>query len=436
MYYYFVMAALKQDCIYGLFCKIILKTPPSKTLYHVKLTDTAIRSLETYQNLRGYVPTEPSICFKGSQGYIKIPNPSPQSPGGVRVFSFYLSRESKDKPQASFDCVHHYASSDGVEKLEDQGSIQDKITVCATEASYQVTRERMSQLERDSWSRTAIEIKPGVSHQRQFVRFQQRSSPLSASPSFQNDSSNTKSNSTQGTVSTLLCQRPLLERVIHLLALKPYRKLELLLWLERDRASTKDKADLGAVLEEVAQINPNDNSFLLKDDFYKHIQSDWPGYGEEEKEFINKLVAKKLQLHIGTHSPCLRTNWMITQKLFLTQKRRQITCCKTYSTISRVEQRQRYLEDFCAEYDEYKDLHSRIASITRVFVQLGAKIKSLPFGTVEYKVVEDQILEKYNEYTKEFPGYRKDKKRCEYLHEKLSHIQNLIIDYDSALNSL
>lgn len=45
--------------------------------------------------------------------------------------------------------------------------------------------------------------------------------------------------------------RPLRERIIHLLALKPFSKPELLLWMERDRASSKDKAELGGILEEV-----------------------------------------------------------------------------------------------------------------------------------------------------------------------------------------
>lgn len=50
------------------------------------------------------------------------------------------------------------------EQLECQGSVQDKITVCATDDSYQMTRERMSQVEKDIWSRTAIEIKPGSTY--------------------------------------------------------------------------------------------------------------------------------------------------------------------------------------------------------------------------------------------------------------------------------
>lgn len=52
---------------------------------------------------------------------------------------------------------------EGRDRLEGQGSIQDKITVCATDDSYQTTRERMSQVEKDIWSRSAIEIKPGPS---------------------------------------------------------------------------------------------------------------------------------------------------------------------------------------------------------------------------------------------------------------------------------
>lgn len=46
------MAALKQEHRYGLSCGKINKNKPNKTLYHVKLTDTAIRTLEAYQNLK------------------------------------------------------------------------------------------------------------------------------------------------------------------------------------------------------------------------------------------------------------------------------------------------------------------------------------------------------------------------------------------------
>uniref|UniRef100_A0A3B4A0Q0 RNA polymerase II elongation factor ELL N-terminal domain-containing protein n=1 Tax=Periophthalmus magnuspinnatus TaxID=409849 RepID=A0A3B4A0Q0_9GOBI len=144
------MASLRQEQHYGLSCGKNTKNNPNRTLYHVKLTDSALRALEAFQNIKGSIHCEPSICFKGSQG---IPTPTSEAPTALRVFSFYLSTDSKDQPQASFDCIHQYASSDGHEQLEGQGIIQDKITVCATDDSYQTTRERVSQVEN--------EIKPG-----------------------------------------------------------------------------------------------------------------------------------------------------------------------------------------------------------------------------------------------------------------------------------
>lgn len=51
-----------------------------------------------------------------------------------------------------------------------------------------------------------------------------------------------------------VAHRALRDRIIHLLALKPYRKPELLLWLERERATPKDKTDLTSVLDEVCKL--------------------------------------------------------------------------------------------------------------------------------------------------------------------------------------
>ncbi|XP_073709680.1 RNA polymerase II elongation factor ELL [Misgurnus anguillicaudatus] len=602
------MAALRQEHRYGLSCGKINKSVPNKTIFHVKLTDTAIRTLEAYQNLKGSLPNQPAICFKGNQGYVKIPVPSTDSPDSFRVFSFYLSSDSKDKPQASFDCIHQFLSGDGREHLESQGSIQDKITVCATDDSYQMTRERMSQVEKDIWSRSAIEIKPGSTHPSKCVKIKKKQG---LPTSFDNTNRHSPSNKRNGAPS-LVVNRPLKERVIHVLALKPYSKPELLLWLEREKASPKDKVDLSTVLEEVAKINPKDHSFTLKDDFYRHVRRDWPGYVEEERQLIQRVLARKLQplsssgsqlktfqsnhsfhktsgdspsqlspvknlsmkrpvpsdhpeiqtpkkqrlldpsMPLQSHSdghlsssmgrsssahgnaslqnkmefgrstnnnaqqnldglyqrhklgesnnvpkqersdpaqqspsspkhPKIRTETEICtdQQLANGQHKKKkskkhkekererlkpdwaetspdlkqnqevindhesantpVTRASPeelpdylliYNTIMDSEQRQRYSEDFCAEYAEYIELHERIGKVTDIFVQLGSKIKTLSPGTKEYKVMEEQIMEKYRKYKKRFPGYREEKKRCEYLHQKLSHIKGLILDYD------
>ncbi|KAM4573742.1 RNA polymerase II elongation factor ELL2 [Odontesthes bonariensis] len=594
------MAALRQEHRYGLSCGKINKNTPNQTLYHVKLTDTAIRTLEAYQNLKASLSNQPAICFKGSQGYIKIPVPTPESPDGFRVFSFYLSSDSKEKPQSSFDCIHQYVSGEGRDHLEGQGSIQDKITVCATDDSYQTTRERMSQVEKDIWSRTAIEIKPGPS---KCVKVQRKQGLVSGS-----DGSNKHSPSNKRSfLPSPVAHRSLRDRIIHLLALKPYRKPEVLLWLERERSSPKDRADLTSVLDEVGKLNPKEHSYSLKDELYRHVQRDWPGYLEEEKQLIHRLLIRKLQpLHSSqlkspqsNHSfhktpgdspsrlspaknlsvkrplaldpsniqtpkkqklsdQCLplqspshtdsgtngaqsssshgNSNVQIKNEIHKTNNHLQgspnslysphklsapsavskpermapaltarspkpphdISVCtdqqftngqhkkkrskkhkekererlkpdwietspdlkqnqenlkdhkaeKTpvnrtsveelpdylikYSPITALEQRQQYNDDFCAEYDEYRALHARIGAITEMFVQLGSKINTLAPGTQEYKLMEDQILQKYRKYKKKFPGYREEKKRCEYLHKKLSHIKGLIAEYDRA----
>ncbi|XP_038124651.1 RNA polymerase II elongation factor ELL isoform X1 [Cyprinodon tularosa] len=597
------MAALRQEHRYGLCCGKINKNNPNQSLYHVKLTDTAFRTLEAFQNLKASLSNQPAICFKGSQGYIKIPAPTAESPDGFRVFSFYLSSDSKDKPQSSFDCIHQFISGEGRDHLESQGSIQDKITVCATDDSYQTTRERMSQVEKDIWSRTAIEIKPGPS---KCVKVQRKQGLVSGS-----DSSNKHSPSNKRTlIPSPLAHRPLRDRIIHLLALKPYRKPDMLLWLERERASPKDKADLTSVLEEVGKLNPKDNSYSLKDELYKHVQRDWPGYLEEEKQLIHRLLIRKLQpLHTnqsrspqpnhslhktlgdspsrlspaknlsvkrslaldpsntqtpkkqklsehclplqspphadcstngahnssnhetscvatktepditnnrlqgnpdGLYSPhklstsstvsklegmepaptlpspkprhngssiCteqqltngqhkkkrskkhkdkerdrLKPDWIETSPDMKQNQQNhkapddgehKAPVNKTsaeevpdyfikYKTVRTLEQRKQYQDDFCAEYDEYRALHDRIGAITEMFVQLGSKINTLTPGTQEYKLMEDQILQKYRKYKKKFPGYREEKKRCEYLHKKLSHIKGLITEYDRA----
>lgn len=39
-------------------------------------------------------------------------------------------------------------------------------------------------------------------------------------------------------------------------------------------------------------MNPKDSSYLLRDDVYKHVQRDWPGYGDDERQLISRLLAR------------------------------------------------------------------------------------------------------------------------------------------------
>ncbi|KAK7891347.1 hypothetical protein WMY93_023310 [Mugilogobius chulae] len=501
-----------------------------------ELTDTALRTLEGYQKLKVSLSQRPTICFTGNQGYLKIPAPTPEYPDGFRVFSFYLSNESKDKPQSSFVCVQQYVSGEGKDLLKDKGSIQDKITICATDDSYQTTRERMSQVEKDTWSRSAIEIDPAPG------KFVKRKQAL-GSEGFNKLSPSYKRNPAHSPAA----QRPLLERVTHLL---------------------------------VSTLNYKDQSYSLKEELYRQVQRDWPGYTEEDRQLIHRLLIRKLPpLHSSqlrspqsnhssfraagdspsrlspaksvkrplnpaflncktpkkqrldvsqdtTTSPrttensssqvrvefvssplCsphklgssttavtaspqtertvpasplsrlidspstetqftnghhkkkhkkhkdkerarLKSDWIESSPHQKTQdnlkEREQKSTCDSriteelpdylikYKPVTSVEQRQKYQEDFSAEYNQYRALHDHITTVTDMFIQLASKINTLSPGTQEHKLMEDRILQKYKKYKKRFPGYRDEKRHCQYLHQKLSHIKGLITDYDRA----
>uniref|UniRef100_A0A8C4X834 Elongation factor for RNA polymerase II 2 n=1 Tax=Erpetoichthys calabaricus TaxID=27687 RepID=A0A8C4X834_ERPCA len=296
------MAALSEDGRYGLSCG---KVNPGKiSVLHVKLTETAYRTLELYKSCKNASASQPTIKFNGLQGHIKIPRNDGSSE--VHNFNFYLSSVGKDNPQGSFDCIQQYESRLGVPQLDFQGIIQDKITICATNDSYQMTRERMTQAEEETRSRSTKVIKPGGRFVGKTVQIRKpapgaqdpaperkRSTPINPANTLRKNNSN-----------TAISQRPYRERVIHLLALKPFKKPELLARLQKDGVSQKDKNSLGPILQQVANLNPRDNSYTLKEFVYKDIQKDWPGYSEEDRNQLEHTVSRKA---------CLSQNSINTQ---------------------------------------------------------------------------------------------------------------------------
>lgn len=65
--------------------------------------------------------------------------------------------------------------------------------------------------------------------------------------------------------SSSVSQRPYRDRVIHLLALKAYKKPELLARLQKDGVNQKDKNSLGAILQQVRTTVPS--TYLLIEKF-------------------------------------------------------------------------------------------------------------------------------------------------------------------------
>lgn len=216
----------------------------------------------------------------------------------MRAFSFYLSNIGRDSPQGSFDCIQQYVSSHGDVHLDCLGSIQDKVTVCATDDSYQKARQSMAQAEEETRSRSAIVIKAGGRYMGKKVQFRKpapgtadavpsrkRATPINLASAIRKSG---------GSGASSVVQRPFRDRVLHLLALRPYRKAELLLRLQKDGLTQADKDTLDSLLQQVASVNPKDGTCTLQDFMYKDVQKDWPGYSEGDQQLLKRVLMRKL----------------------------------------------------------------------------------------------------------------------------------------------
>uniref|UniRef100_A0A8C8HIN6 OCEL domain-containing protein n=1 Tax=Oncorhynchus tshawytscha TaxID=74940 RepID=A0A8C8HIN6_ONCTS len=268
------MAALKEEQCYGLSCGRV-SNGSNVSVFHVKLTDSALKAFEGYQSSK------------------KISIPWSENPNELRLFTFYLSNVGRDNPQGSFDCIQQYITSEGSIQLDCLGGIQDKITVCATDDSYQKARQSMAQAEEETRSRGAIVIKPGGRYVGKKVQIRKPAPGLSDIAPSRRTSRPVIISSSAAKKSTAQ-QRPLRERLTHLLALKPYRKPELILRLQKDGLLPFDKDSLDSLLQQVANLNVRDNTFTLKDSLFKDIQKDWPGYTEGDQQLLKRILVRKM----------------------------------------------------------------------------------------------------------------------------------------------
>lgn len=295
------MAALSEDGRYGLNCG--QQSADRITVLHVKLTETALRAIESHQKCTNVSSLRPTIQFKGLQGCIKIPK-TDSSSNTFHNFDFYLSNVGKDNPQGSFECISQYVSSSGASHLALLATVQDKVTVCATNDSYQVTRDRMTQAAEDTRERGTKVIKPGGQYRGKQVHIRK---PALSAPEVVPERKRSTPINPANTIRKCLSnnpvsQRPFRDRIIHLLALRSYKKLEVLARLQRDGINQKDRNSLGTTLQQVANLNPKDNTYSLKDFIYRDVQRDWPGYSEDEKSQVDRILARKLGLPTETLS--------------------------------------------------------------------------------------------------------------------------------------
>ncbi|KAJ8951249.1 hypothetical protein NQ314_007695 [Rhamnusium bicolor] len=224
----------------------------------------------------------------------------------------------------SFECIKQAGSPRG--PLEGLGSIPYKIRIHANEDAYAVTRNRMTEAEDKYKNKCTREIKPNqtdIGRKEKVkqtrppalpIRKEVPSMPPSIQPSYQSSIPSKSTpplvqSSTNGLSNGLgsnhvsssrpqlsikkpsvsdIARRPLKERLIHLLALKPFRKFELHHRLTKE--GLREKNGWTSVLKQISSYR--DNYFHLNGPMWNEVHEDWPFYSELERQILKR---RKLQ---------------------------------------------------------------------------------------------------------------------------------------------
>ncbi|XP_034063240.1 RNA polymerase II elongation factor ELL-like [Gymnodraco acuticeps] len=299
------MSALKENQCYGL-SSGKLSNGANVSVFHVKLTDSAARAICSFQSGKGW-SSRPTISFNGSKGRISVP--CSENKDDCRTFTFGVTSVARDNPNGSFDCFQQLRTG-AAEELSCLGVIQKKMTVNATDDSYDKARQSMAQAEEETRSRGAIVIKQGGGRfqgKKVTVRAPNPALASLAKPqqSPQSLLGNIKRRVQVAVSKPKKCashrksvgdvqERPLRERVTHLLALRPFKRPELILRLQRDGMTARDKDMMDSVLMEVGQLNIRDKTFVLKDAVYKELHKDWPGYTSGDQQLLKRILVRRL----------------------------------------------------------------------------------------------------------------------------------------------
>uniref|UniRef100_A0A1A9WSR8 OCEL domain-containing protein n=1 Tax=Glossina brevipalpis TaxID=37001 RepID=A0A1A9WSR8_9MUSC len=105
-----------------------------------------------------------------------------------------------------------------------------------------------------------------------------------------------------------------------------------------------------------------------------------------------------------------------------------------YTPITSIEQRRQYKTEFESDYDEYRKLLAEVDSVAQRFREMAERLKKVRQGCQDYYKIKNQILNEYHRVRNE-EAINRDKQRFDYLHEKLAHIKQLVMDYDKKLTS-
>jgi RNA polymerase II elongation factor ELL len=308
--------------------------PDNNDLYKhcilVKLTDSSAKAIEDYLKNKANTNSKPSIVFRKEKekekGEVFFPTQSLNEQSALnssssnstdsqfKKFNFSISstkESNKIDSSASCECICY-----SNQKLKTIGTLDQKITIQGNEEVFLATKERTLTIAEEQKNNSTLEIKPsGAIVKRETTSSNVNNSSIqrSKAPSSKIASPSTSLITTAESKPRI--DRPLRERIIHLLALKPYMKAELLLKLNKDNNLTyeKDKEILESTISSCATLNPKTSQYdILNDIMLNEVKVDeWPYYNDAQRLIVKKNISKVKQL-LNNNNTNNNNNWANT----------------------------------------------------------------------------------------------------------------------------
>ncbi|XP_049305030.1 RNA polymerase II elongation factor Ell isoform X1 [Bactrocera dorsalis] len=284
-----------------------------------------------------------------------------------------------------------------------------------------------------------------------------------------------------------ISSRKLRERLVHLLAVNTYTRQEINSIIQKEGLLPCERQTFVHVLKDVAQLSRN--VYSLRPNIWKEVDENWPYYNENELQQLKRrkeqsfrapnssialtpesnespsssystsppqLVennhvkgdnsskrstvnddgtqpAKRIRMEHSTVDNCwhsLRPTSPspITNIYNIDVIEPPVYDFSDYTEITNNEQRQQYKAAFDRYYEEYMPLYQQTTELRSSFRELGGLIIDIPKDCPEYEIINERILAKF-QILNSVEQLRRQM-RCDYLHDKLEHIKQLVKSYD------
>ncbi|GBN68154.1 RNA polymerase II elongation factor ELL2 [Araneus ventricosus] len=244
-----------------------------KSAVLMRVPDDILSLLENYALNRNASSSKLTIKFDGSTGVIKIPNE-----GNNEIFSFNISDNTTTRD--STYCVKENENR----TLETVALMQQKINIKPGSSSFERTRSKMTdQRKKNPCKRIEMVDSLTEPSSKKVTAKCPRSTTATSNSTNLNGNKNKKYIPYQGFD---IVSQPLRKRIVHILALKPYKKPELLARLIQEGISELDKNRVTITLHQVATVRKE--LYYLDLNKWNEVEDDWRFYSPEDAATIQK----------------------------------------------------------------------------------------------------------------------------------------------------